>query len=92
MSQGDTPKHVIHTHSLPLSRRAVEGTDLLIRKDLIMWSGVASADVGPARVQWCVSRLVQCAVLLCNCTRMPHRILVRQALTLLRVTIFQDQR
>ena len=32
--------------------RAVEGTDLIVRKDLVVWRGLSSADVGPARIQW----------------------------------------
>ncbi len=35
-----------------MHHRAIEGTDLIVRKDLVIWRGIGSADVGPARVQW----------------------------------------
>jgi len=31
---------------------AVEGTELLVRKDTVIWRGLGSSDRGPARVQW----------------------------------------
>ena len=36
----------------PRMPSAVEGTELLVRKDTVIWRGLGSSDRGPARVQW----------------------------------------
>jgi hypothetical protein len=36
--------------------QSVDGTDLLVHKDLVIWRGLCQKDLGPARVQWTIDR------------------------------------